>query len=78
VTWLLVRSSASYAPAGVALVIAIVLLAAWAIVLDAATHGWDDLQVSIYVLTIAVIILVFVVVAAVLRGVPGTRSRRAR
>jgi hypothetical protein len=31
-----------YRPSAVAAVIAVVLFAAWAIVLDAATHGWDD------------------------------------
>jgi hypothetical protein len=44
VTWLLVRSRSSYAPAGAAFATTVLLFAGWAIFLDAATHGWDDLK----------------------------------
>jgi hypothetical protein len=67
VMWLLVRSRPSYRPSVIAAVIAVVLFAAWAIVLDAATHGWDDLQVPIRLLTVAVIVAPLLIVAAVLR-----------
>jgi hypothetical protein len=33
-----------YRFAGVALVIAVLLFASWALFLDAATHGWNDLK----------------------------------
>jgi len=33
-----------YASAGTALALTTVLLAAWVVLLDAATHGWDDLR----------------------------------
>jgi len=33
----------SYPLAGAALAVAVLLFAAWALFLDAATHGWDDL-----------------------------------
>jgi hypothetical protein len=42
-TWALVKRQ-SYRLAAAALVIAVLLLAAWAVVLDAATHGWDNLK----------------------------------
>lgn len=65
--WLLVRSHPSYKPSAIAAAIAVVLFAAWAIVLDAATHGWDDLQIPIRLLTVAVIVAPLLIVAAVLR-----------
>jgi hypothetical protein len=34
----------SYGLAGTTLAVAIVLFAGWAVFLDAATHGWDDLK----------------------------------
>jgi hypothetical protein len=34
----------SYRVAGGALLIALLLVGAWAVFLDAATHGWDDLK----------------------------------
>jgi hypothetical protein len=34
----------SYALAGISLFAAVLLFAAWALFLDAATHGWDDLK----------------------------------
>ena len=34
----------SYRLAGAMLVVALLLFAAWAVFLDAATHGWDDLK----------------------------------
>ena len=67
VMWLLVRSRPSYTPSAIAAAIAVVLFAAWAIVPDAATHGWDDLQVPIRLLTIAVLVAPLAIVAAVLR-----------
>jgi hypothetical protein len=33
-----------YRFAGVALVIAVLLFTSWALFLDAATHGWNDLK----------------------------------
>jgi uncharacterized membrane protein YhdT len=50
-----------------ALAVAIVLLAAWVVLVDAATHGWDDLQVPIRVVTVAVVLAPLVIVAVVLR-----------
>jgi hypothetical protein len=67
VMWLLVRSRPSYTPAAIAAAIAVVLFAAWAIVLDAATHGWDDLQIPISLLTIAVLLAPLAIVVAALR-----------
>lgn len=66
VMWLLVRSRPSYRPSAIAAVITVVLFAAWAIVLDAATHGWDDLQIPIRLLTVAAIVAPLLIVAAVL------------
>jgi len=43
ITWMLVRRR-SYAAAGAMLALAILLCAGWALFLDAATHGWDDLK----------------------------------
>ena len=43
VLWVFVERR-SFAFAGVALVVAVLLFAAWAVFLDAATHGWDDLE----------------------------------
>jgi hypothetical protein len=34
----------SYRPAGAALVLGLLLFAAWGLFLDAATHGWDNLK----------------------------------
>jgi uncharacterized membrane protein YoaK (UPF0700 family) len=34
----------AYGRAGSALAVAVLLFAAWALFLDAATHGWDDLK----------------------------------
>jgi hypothetical protein len=34
----------SYRLAGVTLAVAVLLFCAWAVFLDAATHGWDDLK----------------------------------
>jgi hypothetical protein len=42
-TWALVKRQ-SYRLAAAALVIAVLLLATWAVFLDAATHGWNDLK----------------------------------
>lgn len=53
-----------------ALAVASLLLAAWLVVVDAASHGWDRLGTSIVLLSI-------VVVAALLAGVIRWR-RRAR
>ena len=43
VMWVLARRG-SYRPATAMFVIAVVVFGAWAVFLDAATHGWDDLK----------------------------------
>jgi hypothetical protein len=43
VMWRVVRRR-RYGWAGVALAVALVLFAGWAVFLDAAVHGWDDLK----------------------------------
>jgi hypothetical protein len=41
--WLFTRRR-SYRLAAVALAVALLFYAGWALFLDAATHGWDDLR----------------------------------
>jgi hypothetical protein len=57
----------AYAPARAALAVTILLLAAWLVLVDAATHGWDDLQVPFVLLTIAVISAPLAIVAVLPR-----------
>jgi ABC-type Fe3+-siderophore transport system permease subunit len=43
VVWMFVKRR-SYGLAGAAFVVALLLFAAWAVFLDAATHGWGNLK----------------------------------
>lgn len=57
----------AYRSARVAFAVTVLLLAAWVVFLDAATHGWDDLVFPYVVLTILVIVAPFALIAASLR-----------